>query len=208
VQRARKNKNCIIGILYNVCWQNLAFLRELIEKVFRRINFIVDKREIDDVVNCVPGAVERMLKNFQIKVTQLQQRKLSGNDRSSDDSFGMLAILYANYVGEFEMGEDPTPVAPRQKEGGVTPIPYRPVANQPQSIYQQHSEPSIPPIHHFGAPQQHQQQQPQQQYRQMTNGGHWEEIIAEKDAKINELTQTNQVSKFQTNFSQIQAARG
>jgi hypothetical protein len=63
-------------------------LKILIEKVFKRINFVMEKKDVDDVVNCVPGAVERMLKNFQIKVTQLQQRRLTNEH---NDSYGTLS---------------------------------------------------------------------------------------------------------------------
>jgi hypothetical protein len=49
---------------------------------------MMEKKDVDDVVNCVPGAVERMLKNFQIKVTQLQQRRLTNEH---NDSYGTLS---------------------------------------------------------------------------------------------------------------------
>lgn len=69
-----------------------------VEKVFKRINFIVDKKEIDDVVNCVPGAIEKMLKNFQIKVTQIQQKKLSGGNKSSGgESYGKYKTVNNNF---------------------------------------------------------------------------------------------------------------
>ncbi|KAG2377964.1 hypothetical protein C9374_008586 [Naegleria lovaniensis] len=52
-------------------WQTLD------QKVFQKIGFYVDPKEFDDMVKCKPFAAERMLKNFQIKVSQIQQRKLT-----------------------------------------------------------------------------------------------------------------------------------
>lgn len=38
------------------------------------MQFSVPKDEIEQIVKCVPGAIERLLRRFQIKITQLQEQ--------------------------------------------------------------------------------------------------------------------------------------
>eukprot|EP00760_Papus_ankaliazontas_P013149 PhM_4_TR15654/c6_g1_i1/m.61328 len=55
--------------------QKLYNWRTLNRKVFRKLSFEVDDVDVKDIVNVVPGAIERFLRALQTKVTQIQQRK-------------------------------------------------------------------------------------------------------------------------------------
>eukprot|EP01006_Ploeotia_vitrea_P000504 TRINITY_DN103164_c0_g1_i1.p2 TRINITY_DN103164_c0_g1~~TRINITY_DN103164_c0_g1_i1.p2 ORF type:complete len:279 (-),score=48.07 TRINITY_DN103164_c0_g1_i1:1539-2315(-) len=46
-------------------------------KVFKRLNFYISKKDIEEVTTCVPGSVEKVLCAFKLKVQQLQAKKLS-----------------------------------------------------------------------------------------------------------------------------------
>lgn len=46
-------------------------------KVLRRINFSISEQDIEDLVNCVPGTVERVLKNFEAKVAKYRAKKIA-----------------------------------------------------------------------------------------------------------------------------------
>eukprot|EP00756_Hemistasia_phaeocysticola_P010017 Hpha_TRINITY_DN14982_c3_g1::TRINITY_DN14982_c3_g1_i1::g.143343::m.143343 len=45
------------------------------QKVFRKINFEVSREEVTEIVTCVPGAIERLLRALQTKIVQIQQKK-------------------------------------------------------------------------------------------------------------------------------------
>ncbi|KAF0976653.1 hypothetical protein FDP41_004552 [Naegleria fowleri] len=79
-------------------WQTLD------QKVFQKIGFIVDPREFDDMVKCKPFAAERMLKNFQIKVSQIQQRKLAQQQGSRASN----GLGTHNHSGENTNTQQPT----------------------------------------------------------------------------------------------------
>eukprot|EP00759_Apiculatamorpha_spiralis_P022358 PhF_6_TR26631/c0_g1_i1/m.38538 len=55
--------------------QKMYNWRTLNVKAFRKLNFEVDEHDINDIVNVVPGAIERFLRALQTKVTQILQRK-------------------------------------------------------------------------------------------------------------------------------------
>lgn len=44
------------------------------QKVLKKLHFNMSKEEIERIVKCAPGAIELLLRNFQIKITQLQQQ--------------------------------------------------------------------------------------------------------------------------------------
>jgi len=48
-----------------------------LEKVFKKLQFQVSRDDIDAIVRCKLGAIEQILKSFQVKVTQMQQKKLA-----------------------------------------------------------------------------------------------------------------------------------
>ena len=41
------------------------------QKVFKKIGFTLTKKDMDDIVNCVPDTVERVLKAVQIHVKKV-----------------------------------------------------------------------------------------------------------------------------------------
>ena len=57
---ACSSANSVQQKLYN--WQTLN------RKVLRKLQYQVPRQDIDDVVNCQPGAVEFVLKNLQVRV--------------------------------------------------------------------------------------------------------------------------------------------
>jgi hypothetical protein len=44
-------------------------------KLFKKIGFTLVKKDVDDVVNCVPETIERILKVLQINIASYQERK-------------------------------------------------------------------------------------------------------------------------------------
>ena len=55
---ACSSANSVQQKLYN--WQTLN------RKVLRKLQYQIPRQDIDDVVNCQPGAVELILKNIQV----------------------------------------------------------------------------------------------------------------------------------------------
>jgi len=62
--------------LYN--WNTLnrkklsSFFNSL-EKVFKKMGFTLNKNDIEDVINCVPEAIERVIKIVQIKIEKYRE---------------------------------------------------------------------------------------------------------------------------------------
>jgi hypothetical protein len=48
-------------------------------KVFRRLHFEVPDEEVRDIMNAVPGAIEKFLKALQTKIVQVKQKQESGD---------------------------------------------------------------------------------------------------------------------------------
>lgn len=55
------------------------------QKVFRRLGFHVTKADVDEIANCVPGAIERVLRSFMLRLSKMKQRNLSGSGRSNPE---------------------------------------------------------------------------------------------------------------------------
>ena len=53
-----------------------------LEKVFKKIGFQLSKNDVDHVINCVPDAIERVLKVVQVKLEKYLQKK---KDKPFDD---------------------------------------------------------------------------------------------------------------------------
>lgn len=129
-----------------------------VDKVLRKLDFPLTREEIDAIVKCKMGAIEYILKNFQVRITQLQQQKLQENKMKMEEA-------------EFEAS-------------GEVVLPNSPPPQMPTHYHQQqhgkaNSKPSTAATTYHAAPQV-QMQQPT-----MNN-----EVVAEKDAKIKELTET------------------
>lgn len=58
------------------------------QKVFRKLGFGVSKSEVDEIVNCVPGAVERVLRNFMLRLSKMKNRNLSSSSGSQENAGG------------------------------------------------------------------------------------------------------------------------
>lgn len=116
----------------------------LVEKVLRKLDFTLSKEEIDAIVKCKPGAIEYTLKNFQVKITQIQQRKLQEDKQKMEES-------------EFEAsGEVVLPASPPPQILQIHPAQKK---TTPAAVF-----PTIQ-----------------------------DDILAEKDSKIKELTETVKV---------------
>eukprot|EP00762_Andalucia_godoyi_P002301 ANDGO_07474.mRNA.1 hypothetical protein len=55
------------------------------QKVLRRLGFVISKADIEDTVNCVPGTVERILRQFMLRLGKMKAR--AADDSSMDASF-------------------------------------------------------------------------------------------------------------------------
>lgn len=81
------------------------------EKVFRKLQFQVSREDIDAIVRCKSGAIEQVLKSFQVRVTQMQQRKLAEQRGEFDPKFNNLSLEDSGDFGE----EDNHPAIVAQK---------------------------------------------------------------------------------------------
>jgi hypothetical protein len=59
----------------NGATQKMYNWNTLNQKVFRRLNFQVSKPDLEDVVNAVPGAVERVLRSFMLRLAKIKSRQ-------------------------------------------------------------------------------------------------------------------------------------
>ncbi|OQR94439.1 sporangia induced sperm flagellar protein [Achlya hypogyna] len=57
-------------------------------KVLRKLGYQLTKREMDDIVQCKPGAVEEFLSKLQIKIANYRLKKSSQYDPDGDTSQG------------------------------------------------------------------------------------------------------------------------
>ncbi|KAH9144274.1 hypothetical protein AeRB84_011803 [Aphanomyces euteiches] len=73
-------------------------------KVLKRLGFQLAKREIDDIVNCKPGAVEEFLTKLQVKIANYRLRRSSTN-----------AVDPANENASQESAVEPSPVERRKR---------------------------------------------------------------------------------------------
>ena len=64
--------NAVTQKMYN--WETLN------TRVFKRLGFSVPRAEAESVANCVPGAVERVLKLVKVKMATYKARKTGGGD--------------------------------------------------------------------------------------------------------------------------------
>ena len=84
--------------------------RTLSQKVFRKLAFDVEESEIESIVTCVPGAIERFLRALQTKVQQIQQKKLQRQQESAHEA----EAAAAGHPGR----------SPSGASSGGAPIPY------------------------------------------------------------------------------------
>lgn len=159
--------------LYN--WNTLQ------QKVFKKIGFQMDQKHVDDIVNCVPGAVEKLLKNFQVKVTQIQQRKTQQRENDQGSHYSEFDDLspshsYEEVVHHFPIEKKKKQPTKASKPAAVTP------SNAPRSTSKLHQQ-----------QQQPQETTPHQQHQYIAYNEDYEEIIADKDLKITELNETVKV---------------
>eukprot|EP01013_Petalomonas_cantuscygni_P001563 TRINITY_DN1155_c0_g3_i1.p1 TRINITY_DN1155_c0_g3~~TRINITY_DN1155_c0_g3_i1.p1 ORF type:complete len:248 (-),score=57.12 TRINITY_DN1155_c0_g3_i1:179-922(-) len=62
------------------------------QKVFRKLNFHISKQDIEEVATGTPGAIERVLRNFQTKLHQIHERKLGGHGVKGGTSSAASAV--------------------------------------------------------------------------------------------------------------------
>lgn len=169
------------------------------QKVLRKLNFSISKKDLDEVASCVPGAVERILSSFRARVLQIQQRRLTG--QSPGDYSPEPIPLEANYAQQQyppRRGGDPyqdlmlgQALGQQGQQGhyGVPPPHYGATGgaggNGGNNGFTLSRQPQQPPQGGQGDPRQYQQMQ---QQRDMAS-----EIIAEKDETINEMKETIEI---------------
>jgi uncharacterized protein (DUF3084 family) len=136
--------------------QKLYNWNTLNQKIFKKIDFHVDQKQIEDVVNCVPYAIENLLKSFQAKVTQIQEKKIAKNN-SREQSF--------ESYGEQHAAEARVEIQKKEK-----------------SVIQNKEKNQQVPVHN--------NQRQKSHHEPAIENTYYEEIIADKDMKIAELTET------------------
>ncbi|KAJ9471268.1 hypothetical protein DIPPA_23547 [Diplonema papillatum] len=62
--------------LYN--WHTLQ------HKVFKKLNFEISEEEVNSIVTCIPGAIERFLRALLTKIQQIQQKKIQRQHQPRD----------------------------------------------------------------------------------------------------------------------------
>lgn len=137
-------------------------------RVFRKLNFVVTKEEIQDVANSVPGAIEKLLSNFRLKVLQTQQRREH--------------LMLCGVIGS---ARSPTKLSSTAPSTAAPSDPF-PGLTSPSTEISQYAALPAQPAHHSsrGLPQQH----PQQQQSHSTK-----EVLAEKDTTITEMRETIEI---------------
>ncbi|EFC45780.1 hypothetical protein NAEGRDRAFT_3580, partial [Naegleria gruberi] len=174
------------------------------QKVFQKIGFSVDPKEIDDMVKCKPFAAERMLKTFQIKVTQIQQRKATQQ------------VTQPTKPATSNTSKDSIP----SSSASSRVITKRPASASSVRTREQ-SRPSSAHINHMDAVSHHssrarnrdhflEQQPPIDDETLYNNKQHMNmpvfeesELIKEKDAKIHELEETVKLLESKINKLQL-----
>jgi hypothetical protein len=145
-------------------------------KVFKKINFILTKEEIQDVANSVPGTVERVLFNFKTKVTQIHQKKLHGMNLQQQTTTVQYESIPSNSQHSSAAA---TTVAPAHASN----------TTNDETILSQYAARSCQQQGVLRHPQQPMDNNPQHlRQRDLAN-----EIIAEKDATINEMRETIEI---------------
>lgn len=163
---------------------NIQILTVSIEKVFKRMNFSITKEEIDEIVKCTPGVIEKILRKIQLKIQELQQLHI-----------------------------DPQVVTPKAKATPPTvPLPAKqqqqqqPPSQQPKSTTNPSNSKSKQPLHYdynddhvFDSPSHAAYTSAindKLNHIRMPQAGTLEDKLVERDQKINELNETIRVCIF------------
>ncbi|KAL9649702.1 hypothetical protein ABK040_003988 [Willaertia magna] len=169
--------------LYN--WNTLE------QKVFQRVGFHIEPNEIEDVVKCKPYAIEKVLKNFQQQVTQMQQRKITVPEQTQTRSKS-------------------APKTRRNIEQQQQPLQQQQI-QQPQQqnihkiVSKKKEENNL--FHH----NQHQEDEDEYIFKRNIHSSKGttnnplidQEILKEKDAKIHELEETIKLLESKVNKLQL-----
>ena len=79
------------------------------QKVFRRLGFVMDKGEVESLVNCKPGAVELLLMRLQKHITEIRAgRRSMGSPQGALEMGGAGASHSAEEGGGYDGGSGPT----------------------------------------------------------------------------------------------------
>jgi hypothetical protein len=114
------------------------------QKVFRRLNLDVDPKELSDISNAVPGAIEKLLLALMHKIP-LVQHKLS-SQRSASESATPAAAAASAAAGRSASAADARPASARIRAAdGVTPSSSRglPPTTVPGAVSQPDSRESM-----------------------------------------------------------------
>eukprot|EP00999_Lentomonas_sp_LEN2_P000209 NODE_1203_length_957_cov_78.695181_g1158_i0.p1 GENE.NODE_1203_length_957_cov_78.695181_g1158_i0~~NODE_1203_length_957_cov_78.695181_g1158_i0.p1 ORF type:complete len:221 (+),score=40.66 NODE_1203_length_957_cov_78.695181_g1158_i0:171-833(+) len=53
-------------------------------KVFKKLNFQITKKDMQDVCTCVPGAIERVLANLRLKIQQVETKRAIASQQRAE----------------------------------------------------------------------------------------------------------------------------
>jgi hypothetical protein len=79
------------------------------QKVFRRLGFVMDKGEVESLVNCKPGAVELLLMRLQKHITEIRAgRRSMGSPQGALEMGGASGASHSAEEGGYDGGNGPT----------------------------------------------------------------------------------------------------
>jgi hypothetical protein len=79
------------------------------QKVFRRLGFVMDKGEVESLVNCKPGAVELLLMRLQKHITEIRAgRRSMGSPHGALEMGGASGASHSAEEGGYDGGNGPT----------------------------------------------------------------------------------------------------
>ncbi|RHY10287.1 hypothetical protein DYB25_001089 [Aphanomyces astaci] len=86
-------------------------------KVLKRLGFQLTKRDIDDIVQCKPGAVEEFLSKLQVKIANYRLRRTSSTDVGNDNATSPVRDLsgHTKHGGD-HINDDDTPQSDHSSE--------------------------------------------------------------------------------------------
>jgi len=78
------------------------------QKVFRRLGFVMDKGEVESLVNCKPGAVELLLMRLQKHITEIRAGRRSMGSPQGALEMGGAGASHSAEEGGYDGGNGPT----------------------------------------------------------------------------------------------------
>lgn len=144
------------------------------QKVLRKLGYQIHPQDIDDVVRCTPGAVERVLRMLQEKIVQAQRNGLPRQ--------GGGPIAGESVLDRMEKRANERAEAHRQRQGGAGSEGGTPTPNESRGTISVPMRDNTPTRSRNG---QQDRQAQQRRFQQEVDV----EMLGEKEQKISELTE-------------------